>query len=186
MAMDVESDELNSIDPSKAIIAELTDDMEDVSGMDDPEHTDVDYEDDPEHPAIKPDTVTQSYLQSIAANKSRFMSAISVIDCLRPTIIALKDKFNVRRGHEGDRIYVDGRGMYWNEYCQYMFGITAHRMNQLLQDKDKEPGTVIKKPDCEKPLFQKGYKRAVEELTAKGMVVPPASATEPEHMYNVV
>ncbi len=40
------------------------------------------------------------------------------IEQWRPTLIALKQKFAVKQGHEGKRFVVDGHGIFWNEYCQ--------------------------------------------------------------------
>jgi hypothetical protein len=174
------ADELNEI--STAEIAELEDEMEDVGGQDD------DYVDDGVYHSIKPDATTKKLLAEIASNKDRFRSACDVIDQLRPSIIALKTKFKVRQGHKGIGIFIEECAQYtqWNEYCQYMFGVTAHRMNQLLNEKDKPFAAAVKKPDCEKPMFKKGYKAAVEEtvnkLEAAGINVAEAlkTATPPQ------
>jgi hypothetical protein len=162
----------DELDGTSEIISEVAEDDNEEVG----EEVSDDQEDDIEHPVTQPDEVTLVLIEDAKRIGARFQSVNKEIDVWRPTIIALKDKFRVTKGYQGIRIVVYGHPMFWNEFCETYFGVGARRVNQLINDSDKKDNrTVVTKPDSDKPLWKKGYTRAVEDLTAKGMIVPPVS-----------
>jgi hypothetical protein len=190
----MKTDELDEVATSSEN-AEVDDEQESadevIYEMDHPDEYD---EDDPEHPTQEPDEDTIRLFQECDKHADRFRSAADEIDTLKPIIIALKLKVGVmKKGYEGRRLIVDGHNaMLWSEYCQIKFNVTSHRMNQLMSDSDKEYKTVIGKSgksDVEKPLFKKGYAKAVEDWAFKGYVPPVSEHREDvpqEHRDNVV
>jgi hypothetical protein len=152
-----------------------------------------DHDEDPEHPTTEPDEETVKLFEECGKRSKAFRNAGDEIESLKPTVLRLKDKFGVKKGYEGRRLIVDGHNaLLWSEYCQITFNVTSHRMNQLMNAVDKDLGTVVRqqgKPDVEKPLYKKGYAKAVEDLAFKGYVPPVSEHREDvtqEHRDNVV
>lgn len=62
---------------------------------------------------------------------------------LREQVEALKaDVFCVSRGVSGRRVLVQKKLMCWSEFCLFCFGVSARRINQLLDIEDMEKRTA--------------------------------------------
>lgn len=137
---------------------------EEIAGLGEGETTNHqfgDHDDDPDDTTlVVPDDDTKKLLAKCAVHGVRFRSISKEIDAMRPDILALKQKFGVKQGYIGKRLVIDERNsMVWNEYCLYVFGVTAGQMNRLLNASDDKADNVVP-PD---PRQSKNYKLGLQD-----------------------
>jgi hypothetical protein len=94
-----------------------------------------------------------------------------VIERHRTKIILLKSFFGVRKGRRGNPVLLPGHksGMYWDEFVDKYFGVTAHRLNELLSVKDEKDTltSIVRTPDEDKSLYKKGLAAGTQDYGNK-------------------
>jgi hypothetical protein len=70
-----------------------------------------------------------------------------LFDRIRPSVQALKDNvFRVRKGVSGRAVAIGEIAVSWEEYCHHTFGVSARRINQLLEIDDRNDDRIVIPP----------------------------------------
>jgi hypothetical protein len=117
---------------------------------------------------VVPDKETAGLSEDVvsAANEFRPLheKLKTVIETHSTKIVLLKSKFGVRMGHPGYPMLVGESPMMWEEFVGFYFGVTARRLNQLLDVRDEKSSlTITQTPDTEKSLYRKGLAAGKQE-----------------------
>jgi hypothetical protein len=111
---------------------------------------------------VPTDEVTIALIKKCNEHGKAFKKVKDIVDEMRADIIALKDKFGVRRGVCGKRLVIGEHAMLWSEYLQTYFGCTSQYMNRILNISDQPLHKA--QPN---PRESENYKLGIQEATQK-------------------
>jgi len=109
-----------------------------------------------------------------------------LFDRIRPSVQALKDSvFRIRKGVSGRAVAIGGIAVSWEEYCHHTFGVSARRINQLLEIDDRNDDRIVIPPvkkvhlthERLEAMLDAKYKEGISAATA-GAGVEDESDTE--------
>jgi hypothetical protein len=173
--IEITQDELSDLPVNPANFAEATGTT--TSQQDEPEDEGFDAD----HPYGQSNEVIPADDQALKCHEAclkagpLFQNLNDVINEYKPFILALKNKFKVKKGYRGLQIKFPDfpEPVYYAEYCDKVFSLTTTRINQLLNHSDEPYIKATPKPLEERNDYikglQAGRQQAETQMKAKGV-----------------
>ena len=78
-------------------------------------------------------------------------------------LVELKARFQVRQGSRGKQLPVEGKKLYWDEFCDVYLNTTADNFKHYVQRENNGSSTTARKPLEQRPDYIKGKQAGIEE-----------------------
>jgi hypothetical protein len=78
-------------------------------------------------------------------------------------LVELKARFQVRQGSRGKQLLVEGKKLYWDEFCEDYLNTTANNFKHYVQREKNRSSTTTRKPLEHRPDYIKGKQAGIEE-----------------------
>jgi hypothetical protein len=129
---------------------------------------------------LKPEKATDE--QVIAQCVKAAKSFSKLWDDHKEWFIELKTRSGYRQGSRGKQLSVEGKLLYWDEFCDEYLGTTANNFKHYMQREKEQRSSSdrMEKPDEFKPIYKKGFaagmQKAQDDILAKGVDVRAKAA----------
>ena len=78
-------------------------------------------------------------------------------------LVELKTRFGVRQGSRGKQLPIEGKMLYWDEFCDVYLNTTAENFKHYVQREKNGSSTTTRKPLEKRPDYIKGKQAGIEE-----------------------
>ena len=78
-------------------------------------------------------------------------------------LVELKTRFGVRQGSRGKQLPVEGKKLYWDEFCDVYLNTTADNFKHYVQRENNGSSTTARKPLEKRPDYIKGKQAGIDE-----------------------
>ena len=83
----------------------------------------------------------------------------------------LKERFQVRQGSRGKQLPVEGKKLYWDEFCEHYLNTTADNFKHYVQRENNGSSTSPRKPLEQRPDYIKGKQAGIEEERSRHLAL---------------
>ena len=104
-------------------------------------------------------------------------------------LVELKTRFGVRQGSRGKQLPIEGKMLYWDEFCEDYLNTTADNFKHYVQREKNTSSTSARKPLEKRPDYMKGKQAGIEKERTRQLPVGvdvKASVPMPENVTAVL